>query len=589
MCGTVFHDVATPIAARPLVVENRASWRSKRARARFRWRDNPSRLGVAFEPSRQSSFNLREHVSHRILVLEGITDRGAEILRSEGWTVDMEKALPPAELAKIVPPYDAILIRSGTQMNAQVIDAAKSLKVIGRGGVGVDNVDLAAATRRGVLVMNSPGGNTLSTAELAVGLMLALARNVAPADAAMKAGKWDRKSFAGTELFGKRLGVVGFGRIGREVAARCRAFGMEVQAFDPFVAPAVAEGLHVKLRTLDELLQTSDYLTLHTTLTDETRHLIGKEALAKVKSGVRIVNAARGELLDDEALLAALDAGRVAGAALDVHAQEPPADWRLAKHPKVLALPHLGASTKEAQERVGTDIARQVRDYLKGGVIQQAVNFYSLAGDLYDKVRPAMDLAERLGLFLAQACPGALERVELGVYGDLREVDLKPILSAAVTGVLRPHMAEGVTLVNAVDIAKGRGIEILESTSSASVSFANLVALRLKTSEVDLSVAGTVFGGGHLRLVDVDGVEVDTIPQGNLLVVRNDDTPGTVGRVGTQLGAHGINIARMGLGRKPGSGRAIMLIEIDSEVPPAVLAEVAAIPGVREARFLKLG
>lgn len=528
-------------------------------------------------------------MSHRILVLEGITERGAEILRSEGWTVDMEKALPPAELVKIVPTYDAILIRSGSQMNAQVIEAARSLKVIGRGGVGVDNVDLAAATRRGVLVMNSPGGNTLSTAELAVALMLALARNIAPADASMKAGKWDRKTFAGTELFGKRLGVVGFGRIGREVAARGRAFGMEVQAFDPFVAPAVADGLHVRLRTLDELLQTSDYLTLHTTLTDETRHLIGKDALSKVKNGVRIVNAARGELIDDEALLAALDAGRVAGAALDVHAQEPPADWRLAKHPKVLALPHLGASTKEAQERVGTDIAQQVRDYLKGGVIQQAVNFYSLAGDLYDRVRPAMDLAERLGLFLAQACPGALERVELGVYGDLREVDLKPILSAAVTGILRPHMAEGVTLVNAVDIAKGRGIEILESTSSAAVSFSNLVALRLKTSEAELAVAGTVFGGGHLRLVDVDGVEVDTIPQGHLLVVRNDDTPGTVGRVGTQLGSHGINIARMGLGRKPGSGRAIMLIEIDSEVPPAVLAEIASIPGVREARFLKLG
>jgi D-3-phosphoglycerate dehydrogenase len=528
-------------------------------------------------------------VSHRILVLEGITERGAEILKSEGFSVDMQKALPPAELAKLVPPYDAILIRSGSQMNAEVIEAAKSLKVIGRAGVGVDNVDLVAATRRGVLVMNSPGGNTISTAELAVALMLALARNIAPADAAMKGEKWDRKSFAGVELFGKRLGVIGFGRIGREVAARGRAFGMDVQAFDPFVSPALADQAHVKLRSLDEVLQTSDYLTLHTTLTPETRHLIGKEALGKVKVGVRIVNAARGELIDDEALLAALDGGRVAGAGLDVHAPEPPKDWRLAKHPRVLALPHLGASTKEAQERVGTDIAQQVRDYLKGGVIQSAVNFYSLAGDLYDKVRPAMDLAGRLGLFLAQACRGSLERIELGVYGDLRELDLKPILSAAVTGVLRPYMAEGLTLVNAVDVARQRGIEILESTSSASVSFANLVALRLKTSEDDLSVAGTVFGGAHLRLVDVDGVEVDTIPQGNVLMVRNEDTPGTVGRVGTVLGAHGVNIARMGLGRKPGSGRAIMLIEVDSEIQAAALAELANMPGIREARFLKLG
>ncbi len=525
----------------------------------------------------------------RILVLEGITERGAEILRSEGWTLDMEKALPAAELATRVAPYDAILVRSGSQMTADVIEAAKNLKVIGRAGVGVDNVDLKAATRRGVLVMNSPGGNSVSTAELAVALMLGLSRNLAPADATMKAGSWDRKSFAGVELYGKRLGVIGFGRVGREVAARCRAFGMEVQAFDPFVAPALAEKAHVTLRGLDELLQTSDYISLHTTLTPETKHLIGKDALAKVKAGVRIVNAARGELIDDDALLAALDSGRVAGAGLDVHAQEPPKDWRLAKHPKVLALPHLGASTKEAQERVGTDIAQQVRDYLKGGVIQSAVNFYSLAGDLYDKVHPAMDLAERLGLFVAQACRGSLERLELGVYGDLREIDTKPILAAAVTGVLRPHVAEGLTLVNALELARERGIEILESTSTAAVSFANLVALRLKTSEEELQVAGTVFGGTHLRLVDVDGVEIDTIPQGHVLVVRNDDTPGIVGRVGSLLGKNAVNIARMGLGRKPGSGRAIMLIEVDGAVERGVIDELASLPGVREARYVSLG
>jgi D-3-phosphoglycerate dehydrogenase / 2-oxoglutarate reductase len=528
-------------------------------------------------------------VSYRILVLEGITDRGAEILRAEGWTVDMEKALPPEELARIVAPYDAVLVRSASQVTAEVIDAARSLKVIGRAGVGVDNVDIAAATRRGVLVMNSPGGNTVSTAELAVGLMLALARNVASADAAMKAERWDRKAFAGTELFGKRLGVIGLGRIGREVAARCRAFGMEVQAYDPFTSPAVAEQARVRLCALDELAETSDYLTLHATLTKETRHLVGKELLARVKPGLRLVNAARGELIDDEALLEALDSGRVAGAALDVHAQEPPKDWRLAKHPRVTALPHLGASTKEAQERVGTDIARQVRDYLKGGAIQSAVNFYSLAGDVYDRIRPAMDLAERLGLFLAQACRGSLERIELGVWGDLRELDLSPVLSAAVTGILRPHLAEGVTLVNAVNLARERGIEILESTSSARVAFANLVSVRLKTSGEELSVAGTLFGGRYPRLVDVDGVEVDTIPQGLVLMVRNEDTPGIVGRVGTLLGSHGINIARMGLGRKPGTGRAIMLIEVDSEVAADVIAGLAELPGIREARFLKLG
>jgi D-3-phosphoglycerate dehydrogenase len=528
-------------------------------------------------------------VSYRILVLEGLTERGQEILRAEGWTLDQQKATPPDELVKLVPPYHAVLVRSGSKMTPEVIDAAKNLKVIGRAGVGVDNIDLAAATRRGVLVMNSPGGNTISTAELAIALMLALARNIPPADSSMKAKTWDRKKYAGVELYGKRLGVIGLGRIGREVGARARAFGMEVQAFDPFVSPTVAEQAHVKLRTLEELLQTSDYLTLHSTLTDETHHLLNKETLSKVKPGVRIVNAARGPLIDPDALIEALDAGRVAGAGIDVHAKEPPQDWRLAQHPKVIATPHLGASTKEAQQRVGTDIAQQVRDYLKGGVIQQAVNFYSLAGDLYDKVRPAMDLGERIGLFLGQACRGSLERIELGVYGDLRELDLKPILSASVSGVLRPHMAEGVTLVNALDIAKGRGVEILESTSSAALAFSNLVALRLKTSEEELSVAGTIFGGRHMRLVDVDGVEVDTIPQGNILMVRNEDTPGIVGRVGTFLGEKGVNIARMGLGRKPGSGRAIMLIEVDSEVGSDAIEELVKLPGIREVRFLRLG
>jgi D-3-phosphoglycerate dehydrogenase len=528
-------------------------------------------------------------LSYKILVLEGITDRGLEILRAEGWTVDVHKALPPMELAQKIPPYDALLIRSGSQVTREVLEAATSLKVIGRPGVGVDNVDLAAATRRGVIVMNSPGGNLISTAELAMALLLALARNIPQADASIKASKWDRKSFAGVELCGKRIGVVGLGRIGREVAARCRALGMEVAAHDPFVSPAVAEQAHVKLRSLDELLQSSDFLTLHTTLTRETHHLLGKEELAGAKPGIRIVNAARGELIDEEALLAALESGRVAGAALDVHGQEPPQDWRLAQHPRVVATPHIGAATREAQERVGTDIAIQVRDYLKGGVIQQAVNFFSLSGDLYDQVRPAMELAERLGLFLGQVCRGSLERIELGLYGDLREFDAKPILSAAVNGVLRPSLAEGVTLVNALAIAKDRGIEILESTSSANVAFANLIALRLKTSEEDLSVAGTVFGRNHLRLVDVDGVEVDTIPQGNILLVKNDDTPGVVGQVGTLLGKRKVNIARMGLGRKPGSGRAVMLIEVDSEVSAEVLAELPQLPGIREARFLKLG
>jgi D-3-phosphoglycerate dehydrogenase len=364
---------------------------------------------------------------------------------------------------------------------------------------------------------------------------------------------------------------------------------MDVQAFDPFVAPAIAESVHVKLLSFADLLQSSDFITIHSVLTKETKHLFGKEAFAKVKPGVRIVNAARGELIDEDALFAALESGRVAGAAIDVHAQEPPVDWRVAKHPRVVATPHIGAATAEAQERVGTDIAYQVRDYLKGGLMQNAVNFYALSGDLYDQVRPAMELAERLGMFLAQVCPGTMERVEVGLYGELNEIDVKPILSAAVTGLLKPSLGSGVTLVNALTLARERHIEVLESTSSARVAFANLMVVRLKTGERDFSVAGTLFGTSHLRLVDVDGVEMDAIPQGNLLLVKNDDTPGVVGHLGTLLGERQVNIARMTVGRKPGSGRAVMLIEVDNEVSAETLQAVAQVPGIREARAIKLG
>ena len=527
-------------------------------------------------------------MSYRILVLDGITERGMQVLKAEGWTIDSRKSMPPSELAAMVGPYHAMMIRSGSQITAEVLDAAPSLRIIGRPGVGVDNVDLEAATRRGVVVMNSPGGNLVSTAELTLALLLAVARNVPQADAAMKKERWERKAFAGVELHGKRIGVIGLGRIGREVAARCQKLGMEVVGFDPFVSQAVAETLGVRLLSLEELLQGSDFLTLHTTLTPESRHLLGKDAFSRVKPGIRIVNAARGELIDETALLEALETGRVAAAALDVHAHEPPEDWSLARHPRVVATPHIGAATAEAQERVGTDIAVQVRDYLKGGVIQHAVNFFSLSGDVYDQVKPAIDLGERLGRFLGQVCPGSFERIEIGLYGDFRDLDVKPVLAAAVAGALRPSVP-AITLVNARALAQERGIEVLESTSSARLAFANLMALRLKTSECDLSVAGTLFGRSLPRLVDVDGVEVDAIPQGRLLMVRNDDTPGVVGHIGTLLGARAINIARMTVGRKPGSGRAVMLIEVDNDVPPDVLAEVRTIPGVREARSINLG
>jgi D-3-phosphoglycerate dehydrogenase / 2-oxoglutarate reductase len=418
-------------------------------------------------------------------------------------------------------------------------------------------------------------------------MLLAVARNIAGADASMKAEKWDRKSFAGVELQKKRIGIVGLGRIGREVAARCRAFSMEVVGYDPFVSPQAVEALHVGLVSLDELFATCDYITLHTTLTDETRQLVNRARLAKCKPGLRIVNAARGKLIDDEALIEALDSGRVAGAALDVHTSEPPKDWRLAKHPKVVATPHVGAQTAEAQERVGTDIALQVRDFLKSGVIKQAVNFFSLSGELNELMRPAMTLAERMGALLGQMLEGPPQRIELNLYGELKELDAKPLLAAVVTGVLRPLVKESVTIVNAVALAKERGVALGECASSTPVAYSNLMEIRVQVGEQWRSVAGTLFGGNHQRMVELDGVEIDAIPVGHLLLVRNDDTPGVVGAIGTHLGKRAINIARMTVGRQADSG-ALMLLEVDAEVPAAVVKEVTGIAGVRAARALSL-
>ena len=524
----------------------------------------------------------------RVLVLEGITERGLELLKAEGWQIDVEKALPPGELAQRIGPYDALLIRSGSRITAEVLDAAERLRVIGRPGVGVDNVDLDAATRRGVIVMNSPLGNLVSTAELTLALLLSVARNIPQADAAMKAERWDRKSFRGVELNEKRLGVIGLGRIGREVAARCRGLGMEIVAFDPFVAKQTAEALGIELLDLRGLLETSDFVTLHAQLTAETRHLLGREAFLRVKPGMRLVNAARGELVDGEALLEALDSGRVAAAALDVHAKEPPTDWRLAQHSRLVATPHIGAATAEAQQRVGTDIAVQVRDFLKGGVIQQAVNFFSFTGEFFDQVKPSLDLAERLGHFLAQVCEGVQERVEIGMYGELAEVDVKPVLSAAVTGLLKPERGERVTYVNALRLAEERGVAVAQSRSTNPLAFQNLMALRLKTADSDLSVAGTLFGRDHLRLVEIDGVELDAIPRGHLLYVKNEDQPGVIGEMGAVLGRRDINIARMTVGRKPGSRRAVMILEVDSEVPAQALRELMQVSGVREAKAIAL-
>lgn len=527
-------------------------------------------------------------MTYKLLILEGMTDKGREVLSAEGWTLDYHKAMPPAELAKIIGDYDAVTIRSGTKFTAEVIAAAKKLRVIGRPGVGVDNVDVEAATRAGIFVMNSPGGNLVSTAELTMALILASSRNIGAADASLKAGTWDRKAFAGgAEISGKLIGIVGFGRIGREVAARCKAFGMEVCAFDPFVSPQVVDRAGAKAVSLDDMLATCDYITLHTVMTPETKHMLGKDAFAKIKPGARIINAARGELIDEDALFEALESGRVAGCGLDVHAKEPPVDWKIAKHPRVVATPHIGAQTVEAQDRVGTDIAYQVRDFLKGGVIQQAVNFFQLSGEAYDQIKPAIDLGERLAQFVGQVVPGKVLRVEVGLYGAFMELSSQPIIQATVAGALRAA-DPGVTFVNATARAEAMGVEVVKSVSSSDVTVSNLLGVSLKTDQGELAVAGTLLGEGQLRLVRIDGIEVDAVLQGRILMIRNDDTPGMIGKIGTCLGESSINIARMNVGRKPAAGGAVMLIGVEVAIPESVLSDLRKIEGVRGARAIAL-
>ncbi|MEO8362229.1 MAG: NAD(P)-dependent oxidoreductase, partial [Vicinamibacteria bacterium] len=358
-------------------------------------------------------------------------------------------------------------------------------------------------------------------------------------------------------------------------------------AFDPFVSAQVAEKVGVKAVTFDELLKGCDYITFHTVMTPETKHMLGKDAFTKIKPGVRIINAARGELIDEDALFEALESGRVAGCGLDVHAKEPPVDWKIAKHPKVVATPHIGAQTIEAQDRVGTDIAYQVRDFLKGGVIQQAVNFFQLSGEAYDQIKPAIDLGERLAFFAGQVVPGKVEKVEVGLYGAFKDLSAQPIIQATVAGALKANDPT-VTFVNATARAEAMGVEFAQAVTPSHVSFSNLMSVRLKTSAGELAVAGTLFGETQLRLVEIDGVEVDAVLEGHLVIIRNDDTPGVVGRIGTKLGEHEVNIARMNVGRKPGTGRAIMLIEVDANVPDNVIAELLKIEGVREAKAITL-
>ena len=522
-----------------------------------------------------------------IVIADQLPSSAVDLLASvPGWTVDAKSGRTPEVLGPALAQADALVVRSATKVNASLIASAPNLRVIARAGTGIDNVDLDAASARGILVMNAPGGNSVSVAEHALALMLSLARSVPVADASMKKGVWDKKKLTGAELRGKKLGLVGLGRIGQEVAARARAFGMDVVAHDPFISEQVANSLGIDLLDLDGVCAVSDYISLHIPATTDTRHLFGKARLAKCKKGIRIVNTARGELIDETALADAIESGHVAGAALDVFEKEPPADWRLAQLPQVVATPHIAASTAEAQELVGLETAAAVRDYLSLGVIRNAVNFPAIGAEDMKQLQPFLALADQMGALGVQLAEGRTKGISVRLYGPLVKTHGGLIVSAAVKGMLRPLLSSAVTIVNARDVASERGIEIVESHSTRARNFANIVSVKIHTNTGERWLEGTVFEPDRPRLTFLDGVDIEAALEGTLLVLRNADKPGVIGQVGSILGKHAVNIASFALGRdKTGAVGVVRLdVTLEDEGLAKALPEIRAAEAVKEAR-----
>ena len=528
----------------------------------------------------------------KILVAEPLAPAALELLRSEpGWTIIESN---PKEYRAHLPEADALIVRSAVRVTKEVLELAPNLRVVGRAGVGVDNVDLPISTERGVLVMNTPGGNAVSVAEHTLALMLSLARSVPQASASTRAGRWEKKKFLGNELRGKTLGVVGLGNIGLVVVRLARPFGMKIVAHDPFVAAQIAAGEGVELVSLDELYRRSDYITLHVSLTPQTKSMLNREAFAKMKDGVRIVNCARGELIDVAALDEALGEGKAAGAAFDVFAPEPPpADFPLFARESFIPTPHIAGSTEEAQETVGISIAEHVRDYLKSGVVISAVNMPAVSAEEFRQLRPYLQLATRLGAFAAQISDGNPQGVRLTYAGKLADSNTNLIRNAALAGMLNRFLSQRANLVNAAQIASGRGWRI-DEIRGARLAYADSISVVLATDRGESSVEGTVLLNDSPRLLSVDGIHVEAPLEGHLIFMMNTDVPGVIGRVGTVLGENKINIANFSLGRREdhagasGPADAVAVVHIDEAVTEPVLQQLRQCNGVRYAFAVEL-
>jgi D-3-phosphoglycerate dehydrogenase len=527
-------------------------------------------------------------MSPRVLISDALSPAAVQIFKDRGVEVDFQPNLGKDKdrLAAAIDGFDGLAIRSATKVTPKILERAQSLKVIGRAGIGVDNVDIPAATARGVIVMNTPFGNSITTAEHAITLMLALARQIPQADASTQQGKWEKNKFMGVEITGKTLGIIGCGNIGSIVAERAHGLKMKVVAFDPYLSPERAVDLGVEKVDLDELLRRADFITLHTPLTDKTRNIIDSAALAKSRKGVRIVNCARGGLVDEEALRAALDSGHVGGAAFDVFTVEPATENPLFGHPNVVCTPHLGASTTEAQENVALQVAEQMSDYLLNGAISNAVNFPSITAEEAPRLRPYVELAEKLGSFAGQLTETGINKVTVTYEGGAAEMKTKALTSAAVAGLLRPILQD-VNVVSAPIVARERGIVVEETTREHAGDFESLITVTVTTERQQRAVTGTVFADGKPRIVNIKGIRMDAEFGPSMIYVTNDDKPGFVGRFATLLAEAGINIATFHLGREAPGGDAIALVEIDGTVPADVLGKIQQLPHVRQAKPLK--
>lgn len=521
----------------------------------------------------------------KVLISDDLSPAAIAIFKHRGIDADVKVGLSKDELEKIIANYDGLAIRSATKVTDKVLGLAKRLKVVGRAGIGVDNVDVKAATAKGVIVMNTPFGNAVTTAEHAISLMLAVARQIPAADRSTQAGKWEKSRFLGVEVAQKTLGLIGAGNIGRIVADRALGLKMKVVAYDPFLSKEKAAEIGIEKVELEELLKRADFITLHTPLTDKTRNILSAEALAKTKPGVRIVNCARGGLVDEAALAAALKSGHVAGAALDVFETEPAKDNPLFGIENVVCTPHLGASTVEAQEKVALQVAEQISDYLLNGAISNAVNFPSINAEEAPRLTPWVKLAEQLGLFAGQLTDTSIRGVRIEYSGDVAALNTKPMTAAALAGVLRPALSD-INMVSAATVAKDRGIQVEEVTRGRTGVFESLMRLTVITDAYERAVAGTIFAGGRGRVVEVRNIGMDFEISPNMIFVRNKDLPGFIGKLGTLLGDDGVNIATFNLGRETAGGEAICVVAVDAPVSEELLGKIAALPHVVRARRL---